>query len=449
MHIIPFGSNNTPVRDYLFVKKRNQRRHHVPVEKYMPSQIIASSHARPIDKETGFKVGADFQRFSQKNDAFARSTWDAPLQGKRASNFFQAYLMPHAKPRKGEGYQHLDYALRNAAWHMATMLRQFAPGRSEGFQDLYSIHEEGWHEKVETGTPEETTAIVKNAAIMLGADLVGVADYDERWVYDKTFRRQTLKPGLSDNEPKEVPQELPEHMTHCIVLASEMPLSLNRTVPSALSGASSGIGYSKDASTSISLAQFIRNLGYEAYACMNDTGPSIPYAIQAGLAEYSRAGLAITPEFGSRVRFTRVFTNLPLTADKPIEFGVQKFCSVCRKCSDACPPQAIPKGEPTSEPISISNTKGVTKWTTDADKCFKFWCSQNTECSVCIRVCPYNRTFDNYFDRAWLWLAGTRFRRLALWLDDKFNSHTKKKASWWWKVRTAQAKRYSSLTIGK
>lgn len=284
---------------------------------------------------------------------------------------------------------------------------------------------------------------------MLGADIVGIADYDERWIYDRTFRRQSLKPGHSDIIPTEIEPEIPAHMTNCIVLASEMPLSLNRTVPSALSGGSSGIGYSRDASTCISLAQFIRNLGYEAYACMNDTGPSIPYAIQAGLAEYSRAGLAITPEFGSRVRFTRVFTNLPLKADKPIKFGVQKFCEVCRKCADNCPPQAIAKEDPTSDQINVSNTKGLTKWTTNAEKCFKFWCSQNTECSVCIRVCPYNRIFNNRLDRAWRWLAGTRFRRIALWLDDKFNSHTGKKAGWWWNERNAGVERFSSINIDK
>ncbi|NIB38441.1 reductive dehalogenase [Pseudomaricurvus alkylphenolicus] len=415
----------------------------------MTNQNETNSNFRAIDEETGFVIGEDFVRFEQKNDAFSRSTWDEELKSKRAENFFQAYLMPNAKPRKGEGYQHLDYALRNAAWHMATSLRQFSPGRGEGFQDMFTIHEQGWSEKVEVGSSEEAAKVVKNAAIMLGADIVGIADYDERWVYKTTFRRQTLKPGQSNTIPTQTEPEIPEHMTSCIVLASEMPLSLNRTVPSALSGGSSGIGYSRDASTCISLAQFIRNLGYEAYACMNDTGPSIPYAVQAGLAEYSRSGLAITPEFGSRVRFTRVFTNLPLKADKPIQFGVKEFCEVCRKCSDSCPPQAIAKEAPSAEQINVSNTQGLTKWTTNAEKCFKFWCSQNTECSICIRVCPYNRTFNNRLDRAWRWLAGTRLRRLALWVDDKFNSHTGKKAGWWWNERNAGVKRYSSLSIKK
>ena len=61
-----------------------------------------------------------------------------------------------------------------------------------------------------------------------------------------------------------------------------------------------GVGYSRDVTTLLALAQYIRNLGYQAYASMNDTALSIPMAIQAGLGEYGRHGLLITKEFGPR-----------------------------------------------------------------------------------------------------------------------------------------------------
>ena len=115
------------------------------------------AHYRPIDEETGFEVSGDFERFSQKNDAFSRSTWDELLKSKKAANFFQGYVMQHAKARKGEGYQFLDYALRNAAWHVATTFRQIQPGRGEGFQDFFTSHEEGWGEEVYIGSPEEAS----------------------------------------------------------------------------------------------------------------------------------------------------------------------------------------------------------------------------------------------------------------------------------------------------
>ena len=85
-------------------------------------------------------------------------------------------------------------------------------------------------------------------------------------------------------------------MTSVIVVVHEMDHDLLKTVPSALSGTATGVGYSKDAVTLLALAQYIRNLGYRAYASMNDTAASIPYAIKAGLGEYGRHGLLITEE---------------------------------------------------------------------------------------------------------------------------------------------------------
>ena len=72
-----------------------------------------------------------------------------------------------------------------------------------------------------------------------------------------------------------------------------------RTVPSALSGSATGLGYSHDALVVLSVTQYIRNLGYEAIASMNDTSLAIPYAIKAGLGEYGRHGLLITKKIWS------------------------------------------------------------------------------------------------------------------------------------------------------
>ena len=70
------------------------------------------------------------------------------------------------------------------------------------------------------------------------------------------------------------------------------------------------------------LAEFIRILGYKAIPMGNDTSLSIPLAIDAGLGELGRHGLLITPEYGPCVRLCKVFTDLPLEPDKPIQFGV-------------------------------------------------------------------------------------------------------------------------------
>jgi hypothetical protein len=96
-----------------------------------------------------------------------------------------------------------------------------------------------------------------------------------------------------------------------------MEAGLVATYPSALAGAATGREYSHEAAVALQMAAFIRNLGYEAVASMNDTALVIPYAVQAGLGEYARNQLVITPEVGPRLRFSKIFTDLPLAHDGP------------------------------------------------------------------------------------------------------------------------------------
>ena len=138
---------------------------------------------------------------------------------------------------------------------------------------------------MDVGSPEEATAEIKRVGKRFGADLIGVTDYDERWMYVNKF---------SDMSKREKPQEIPEGLPYVIVVAQAMDYDLIRTVPSALSGAATGLGYSHDALVVLSLAQYIRNLGYDAIASMNDTALTIPYAIKAGLGEYGRLAVSYT-----------------------------------------------------------------------------------------------------------------------------------------------------------
>ena len=121
------------------------------------------------------------------------------------------------------------------------------------------------------------------------------------------------------------------------------------------------------------LAQYIRNLCYRSYASMNDSALSIPLVIQAGLGKLGRHSMVITPECGPRVRFGKVFADMPLSADKPKKFGIKEFFDTCYACAAACPPRAIPFGELQAEPPNKSSFSHIRKWTTNAEKCFTFW----------------------------------------------------------------------------
>jgi len=107
----------------------------------------------------------------------------------------------------------------------------------------------------------------------------------------------------------------------------------------------------------------LSGLGYEAIPCVNDTAQSIPFALDAGLGELSRLNKLVTPEFGPAVRLCKVFTDMPMAYDKPIDFGLVEFCKGCKKCAEACPSRALSfDDEPSSKPKArgiIQDTKPV------------------------------------------------------------------------------------------
>jgi epoxyqueuosine reductase len=385
-----------------------------------------SGHSRACDAFTGFEVNERFQRLSQKLDMFNRSVWDDTVRSEKVIQFFRSYFTDLAEFKQADGFRHRDFALRNASWYIADFtadLFETSRDRKEGFLDFFTMLRPGAKTKFVGASPAENSRDVKRAAKFLGADLVGICDYDERWVYTHNYSRST---------GAEKPMDLPTDLPHVVVIANSMDLNTIKTVPSALSGAATGQGYSRDIIALLSLTAYIQNLGYRAVASLNDTALSIPLAIQAGLGECGRHGMLITPEFGPRVRIAKVFTDLPLTADRPVSFGVREFCERCRRCSKTCPPKAIPDGPPSFDKPSISCLSGVKKWTVDPEKCFKFWAAQGTDCSICIRVCPYNKDFSKPLHRLGRSLAATHFRGPLIWLDKKLGYGRREKPGLWW-----------------
>lgn len=377
------------------------------------------------DAEAGFDIQPDFARFNQKEDVFNRSWWDETIRSAKTERFYRTYRKPLKEWRKAEGFTQKDYAFRNASWHVTDIFAEMKENedRREGFLDEFTLHREGASETIDLGDPKDAAAEIKRVARAFGADLVGITAYDERWQYTKKFSAAT---------GRQKPNDLPDGLNHVIVLGQAMDYDLIRTVPSALSGAATGLGYSHDALVLLSLTQYLRNCGYRAVASMNDTALAIPYAIKAGLGEYGRNGLLITPEFGPRVRLGKIYTDLPLAHDRPIQFGVREFCEICRRCANACPVKAISQSAPSINRHNRSNIQGVKKWSVDGEKCFGYWAAQNSDCSICIRVCPYNKDYSLWINRLGQKLAGTTLRRLMLWLDERLGFGQRLKPSAWW-----------------
>ncbi|MDU8929983.1 reductive dehalogenase [Alisedimentitalea sp. MJ-SS2] len=378
---------------------------------------------RDGDDDAGFELSDAFEGFRQRNDIFTRAFWDERVNSPKTDAFFASYRM-EAAPRRGDGFTQRDFALRNASWAISDMIsdRSAHEGRREGFQAPIREDTPVAPDAIEIDDPVAMSNEIKRIARFFGADLCGVTDLDERWLY----RARVDVRDLSDAD-----NDLPEGITSVIVLGHEMDEGLVATYPSALAGAATGREYSHEASIVIQLAAYIRNLGYQAVPSMNDTGLAIPMAVKAGLGEYARNQMVITPEFGPRLRFSKIFTSLPLAHDAPKRPGVARFCDICTKCAEACPVKALPLGPPSFDAPNQSAIKGVKKWTSDAEKCFKFWAAQASDCAICLRVCPFNRDFSKWRHRAWLKLALSPLRRVALWLDR--NRGGRVKPSTWWR----------------
>ena len=163
--------------------------------------------------------------------------------------------------------------------------------------------------------------------------------------------------------------------------------------------AATGLGYSKMAFVISCLGEFIRNLGYRAIQCGNDTALSIPLAIDAGLGALGRNGLLVTPEYGSNVRICKIFTDLPLISDKPNARFISKlsdFCKNCFLCAESCETNAISFAkESLYQGDTISNNSGVKKYYINPEKCFEFWTENNSDCSKCITICPFSNIKKN------------------------------------------------------
>ncbi len=379
------------------------------------------------DALAGIEITDDFTPFTQRNDMFTRAFWDDTVKSAKTEAFFSGHRVAIA-PRRAEGFGQKDLALRNAAWAVSNMLsaRGHAQGKREGFQTLI---EEGGPispDKVAVDDVGKMTREIKSLSKIFGADLVGITDYDERWIY---------KTRVDTRDYSEANTELPDGLTSIIVMGHAMDHDLVATYPSALAGASSGLEYSHETGIVVQLVTYIRNLGYRAYGSMNDTALVIPLAVKAGLGEYGRNQMVITPKFGPRVRFSKIFTDLPLDHDLPKRTGVTQYCDICTKCASSCPPKALPFGAPDDKGPNVSTIKGVKKWSADCEKCFGYWAAIGTDCAICMRVCPYNYRPGSWQGRVFRKLANSRFRKLALWWDQKRLHGARVKPKIWWERR--------------
>jgi len=321
----------------------------------------------------------DVPRFDQHNTVFSRVMWDSRYQEQLA------LVKPRPRPPLETPEDVIDgRALVAGAIYVDDKAGMVHPnyggysGRVLGVDGLYSWDEPVGQQQLPADDPAVMTERIKWAARFYGADLVGVCEVDPRWVYSHYYDRETGAYG-----------EINLPYKYAVVMAIEMKWVGIDNSPGFPASAATALAYSGMPQVSSSLARYIRGLGYEAVPSGNDTTQNIPLAIDAGLGEIGRMGLLLTPEFGPRQRICKVLTNLPLVPDKPVDFGMQRFCENCFVCAHNCPVRAVPYGDRDETPTSISNRTGIRRWTVNVTNCYLFWRANGVDCSNCVMSCPW------------------------------------------------------------
>lgn len=324
-------------------------------------------------------ITGELKRFDEKNTGYSRADRNE-ITGPRHG--LEQGLLKNLGKRE-PGFLHEDYALTCAGRATDTLIRKKVYSR-EDFDRRWNIPKEA---KLTGIDPVLMSQKIKKVGKWFGASLVGVAQLNPLWLYSHWGDHNAK---LAETHEVGEPVVLPEGFKYAVVLTIEMDYYDMQRSPAVCP--TIDLGYSKMAFTAFHVAEFIRNLGYGAIPSGNDMGLTIPMAVDAGLGEMGRNGLLITEKFGPRVRLSKVFTDLPLATDAPIDLGVQHFCEICGKCAQQCPGNALLKGERTDQAIDQSTNPGMLKWPVHAEKCLKWWYkSGTTGCSNCIRVCPFNK----------------------------------------------------------
>jgi hypothetical protein len=254
-------------------------------------------------------------------------------------------------------------------------------------------------------TPAEFTRRVKGFACYVGADLVGTTKLNSAHVYSHIGR-----------SPGDWGAPITLDHSHAIAIGVEMSCDMVRHAPDSPTITETAFKYFEAAKIALLVARYINLLGYAARAHVdgNYRVLCVPVAVDAGLGELGRIGLLMTPRFGPRVRLSVVTTNLPLTQDQPVCFGIQHFCEICRKCATCCPSAALDSG-------SKAVRNGVEKWQTDQERCYRYWRLHGTDCAVCMRVCPYSHPSTLLHNLVRVAIRRSALaRRLALAADDLF-----------------------------
>ncbi len=265
--------------------------------------------------------------------------------------------------------------------------------------------------------PKKSAQNIKALCHYLGADMVGITPAYEYLWYSHDHDGTPIQPYHKN--------------AVVIVIDQSQETMAGSSGDDWISGAQSMRAYMRGALVTGVVAEYARRLGWSArsHTMVEEDVLQIPMLLNAGLGEMSRIGeLVLNPFVGPRLKCAVITTDLPLEADKPIDFGLQDFCRQCNKCARECPCQAIPHGDKI-----LFN--GYEIWKPDVQKCasYRITNAAGALCGRCMVTCPY-QSEGVLTNRIVLWAAVNLpfARKWIAKLDDMCGSGIINPIKKWW-----------------
>lgn len=228
------------------------------------------------------------------------------------------------------------------------------------------------------------TAIeIKQKALELGADLVGIADLrrvseiptEPKGLLEPYINAVVIAVAVSSDVFEQISNEpTPLYVHHyqaTNILLDNINLRLQKEVIYE--------GFRALAIPASQTVDKVNWMGHISHKAM---------AKAAGLGWQGKSLLLVTPKYGPRVRLATLLTNAPLEPDELLP----NRCGKCKKCQEACPVGAI-KGakwedHPQTREEALHFTRCVEKVTEDFAKRPEIG---KPICGVCISVCPWGK----------------------------------------------------------
>jgi reductive dehalogenase len=281
------------------------------------------------------------------------------------------------------------------------------------------------HAAASCNDAEENTRALKSVSYFLGAELTGICEIPDYAWYS--------------HGDGGVPIECHHKYAVVMLIDQEYDTMEGASGDDYISGAQSMRAYMRGAVVAGVMADHLRSLGFSARAQTNADSEvlQIPLILLAGLGELSRIGeLVLNPFVGPRFKSVVMTTDMPLIADKPIDFGLQYFCSNCLKCARECPCDAITWGDKVM-------FNGYEMWKLDAERCARYRLTnqRGLACGRCMKACPLNKvvTWDGPIATqvaSWLGINARWLKPflvpIATRLDDWLGHGIRNPAKKWW-----------------